>query len=141
MLNIWITSLIIAIILSTLVELIAPESSLKPFINLSLGFVIIAIMLRPIIPIGTNTIYNAINDINVVAESTQYDVARAEADNDAKVKAAFAQGLQNDILARYGVHAQVSIDDNFNITNINVTDNITPSELNKIKAAYIGGSK
>ncbi|MBU3102900.1 stage III sporulation protein AF [Clostridium gasigenes] len=60
----FITTLVTTIILMTAVELIAPDNSIKKYINFVLGLILISVMLTPIVSLFSKGETKVINEIN-----------------------------------------------------------------------------
>ena len=60
----FITTLVTTLILMTAVELIAPDNSIKKYINFVLGLILISVMLTPIVSLFSNGETKIINEIN-----------------------------------------------------------------------------
>ena len=97
-LNSWVQSIILAIIIVTIIEIILPEGNNKKYVKTIIGIYIIFVMLEPIISQVLNkkiNIYKMIDD--TTSQMSEYGIDELKLETDIYIEQSYSQKIKEDI--------------------------------------------
>lgn len=130
----WGQGIIVAVVVSVIIEMLLPEGSNKKYVRVVIGIYILFTIISPVI----SKLPNGKIDINAIFDTSQYDETLAnsdeniskkiEANNSKTVKDIYISNLETDIKSKlkekgYGVsstYIKVKDDENYTIEKINL---------------------
>lgn len=139
----WSKSIVIAVIISTIIEMILPDNTSKKYIKIIIGIFIVYTIISPVITTVTNEdLSKYIEDENYIMASTSNIETNEISDNaDSSIKKIYIQNLQNDLKTKLkekgyvagNIEISISNDDSYNIEKIDVKidEKITNNETNE----------
>lgn len=139
----WSKGIVIAVIISTIIEMILPNSTSKKYIKIIIGIFIVYTIISPVIETVTNEdLSKYIEDENYIMASTSNIQTNEISDTaDSSIKKIYIQNLQNDLKAKLkekgyvagSIEINISNDDSYNIEKIDVKidEKITSTEQNE----------
>lgn len=104
-LNSWLQGIIIAVVVSTIIEMILPAGSTKKYIKVVLGIYVVFNIITPIIDKFTDSNFEISSIINIkeyTKEMDAYEVStdNIEKSNEENIKQIYISNLKNDITAK-----------------------------------------
>lgn len=102
-------TVIVLILIKPLINIILPEENIKKYINFAVGLMVIILLITPLSKIEFRNIFNFENNI---------EVPDYKAISDKNIKDIFEQQLEEDLQKKFKVKAEVEVDDNLKIINI-----------------------
>lgn len=127
--RLWAKSIIIAVIIATLIEMILPDNTSKKYIKIIIGVFIVYTIISPIINKFTGediSKYIQLNELEQSTENTTYN--KISRNTNESIKKIYIQNLQNDIKAKLkskgyiagNVSISISGDESYNIEKIEI---------------------
>lgn len=139
----WSKGIVIAVIISTIIEMILPNSTSKKYIKIIIGIFIVYTIISPVIETVTNEdLSKYMEDENYIMASTSNIQTNEISDTaDSSIKKIYIQNLQNDLKTKLkeegyvagSIEIDISNDDSYNIEKIDVKidEKVTSTESNE----------